>query len=134
MIGTKDVIQVATQRMQLGLRQNPTEEALALMLSDQVYDAEEMLRAYTGADLRASRLGRRIVTYGRLMTVLDGWKILKMPELEAEMVLEDAQEVDAYANARLYDPPAGVRRSKRAHYLRLVEAVKAERESIESAF
>lgn len=132
-IGTTEVIDVATQRMARGLPQNAAEERLALMLSDQSYEAEEILRSYATTNLEAEKAGRRLVTYSRLMAVLDNWDNLDMPELEAEMVLEDAQEADPYARARLYEPQPGSRRSARAHRLRLVDAARAERESLEKA-
>jgi len=132
-IRTAEVIDVATQRMALGLPQDADEERLALMLSDQLFEAEEILRSHTTTNPEAEKAGRRIVIYARLMAVLDDWDHVDMPELEAEMVLEDAREPNAYADARLYDPRPGARRSARAHRLRLVDAAKAERDSLEKA-
>lgn len=132
-IESTDVIDVATQRLALGLELEPSEEALAFMLSDEVDDAEFLLRGIRTQRPKASNLGQRMVTFSRLMAILDDWESIDLPELAAEQLFEEAGDLPAYSSARLYHPLPGARLSKKAHLQRLRDAAMAERMSIETA-
>lgn len=130
---TEEVVELATLRLSLGLPLSPAEERLALMLSDEAQEAEQLLRRVAALHAPNSDLPARICTYSRLMAILDQWQDLEHPEVMAEQLINESETPAVYSNARLYDPPLGERKSRSAHFKRLWEAAESERIAIEAA-
>ena len=124
----KDVVRIALRRLKAGVPQHPDEEALALLLSDELYRVRPILARHAPTSTERPQ-SMRVWLYFAATQVRKHWSVLSDPEIEFEEVLNELDEQGLYNAVRLYTPPEGAVLTKDAHLKRIDEILEHERRS-----